>query len=634
MDLVTLDYETYYGDDYTLSKMTTEAYVRDPRFESIMLGIKVNQDQPFWVPRDTIQLHLDALHLDRCAVLTHHAHFDMLISSYHYAIRPKMLFDTLGMARALHGANGRLSLAALAERYGLGKKGNEVVNAKGMRFADFSPSFLAKYGLYCCNDVELTYQLFMRMLDQFSREELEIHDKVIRMFTQPQLELDEDMLKEYAAQLHAEKMALMLQAGVQKADLMSNDKFALELLNLGVEPPKKISPSWLKKLPADRDPDKQLVYAFAKTDHGMQALQEHPDTRVQILVEARLKNKTTIAEKGAQRLIGMSQRGPATIYLKVSGASGTHRLSAGDKFNWQAMKRGSPIRKAVKAKKGHKIVVGDSSNIEARLLDWLAGQEDMVQVYRDADAGIGPDMYCVIGGRIYKRPITKANDPDERQMGKVVKLGLGFGMGEDKFMISVRGQAKDKHGRPLVLARDFAHYIVHDVYRGSHKHVVNLWKRADSALELISKGVENVAVDPRGVVKTCKGGLLMPNGLKILFPDLKRVKDEVSGRWEWEFWNGKMRERIYGAKVVENIIQCLARIIVFSQCLKTAKEVKAEADWVHSVHDEGLYHAHEFYAAWVLERLLTNMKAPPVWAPDLPLNSEGGFHERYGLAKA
>lgn len=634
MDIVTLDYETYYGDDYTLSKLTTEAYVRDPRFEAIMLGIKVNTEPAFWVPRDSIRLSLDSLHLQNKAVLCHHMHFDGLINSHHYGIRPKVLFDTLGMARALHGANGRLSLDKLAERYGIGKKGTEVMNAKGKRFADFSPYELARYGDYCVNDVELTYLLFMRMVSQFSREELEIHDRVIRMFTEPKLELDEELLTEYANELHAEKMALMLQAGVQKDDLMSNEKFAASLMNLGIDPPMKVSPSWLKKTPEERDPSKQLVYAFAKTDSGMQALQEHPDERVQILVEARLKNKTTIAEKGAQRLIGMAKRGPATIYLKVSGASGTHRLSAGDKFNWQAMKRGSKLRRAVKAKKGYKVVVGDSSNIEARLLDWLAGQEDMVQVYRDADAGIGPDMYCVIAERIYNRPVTKKGDPDGRQMGKVAKLGLGFGMGVAKFVISVRGQAKDKNGKPLVLEMSFGQYVV-DVYRKSHPHVVKLWKRGEDALRCISQGIEGMPVDPRGVVKTCKDGLLMPGGLKILFPDLKRVKTESGPfEYEWEFWNGKHRERIYGAKLIENIIQCLARLVVFAQCLKTAKECREEADWVHSVHDEGLYSAHEFYAAYVLERLLANMKVPPWWAPDLPLNSEGGFHERYGLAKA
>lgn len=632
MDLVTLDFETFYGDDYTLSKMTTEAYVRDPRFETILLGIRINQDQRFWVPRDAVKLHLDSLQLHKCAVLFHHAHFDGLILSHCYGIRPKVIFDTLGMARALHGANGKLSLAKLAERYGIGHKGNEVLNAKGMHFADFSNQQLARYGEYCCNDCDLTYVLFTLMVSQFSQTELEIHDQIIRMFTEPSLLLDTGMLTEYAKQLHAEKMALMIKAGVQKDDLMSNDKFAQQLMDLGIDPPMKVSPSWLKKTPEERDPAKGRVYAFAKTDAGMQALQEHPDERVQILVEARLKNRTTIAEKGAERLIGMASRGPATIYLKVSGASGTHRLSGGDKYNWQGQNRKSPLRNAVEAPPGDRIVVGDSSNIEARILDWIAGQDDMVEVYRKADRGEGPDIYCVMAERIYKHAVAKETHPAERQMGKVAKLGLGFGMGWPKFIISVRGQAKDKNGRPLVLEPSFGAYVV-DVYRKAHPQVLKLWKRAEHALECISKGMENVAVDFRGIVRTCKDGLLMPGGLKILYPDLKRVKDAATGQWEWEFWNGKNRERIYGAKVVENIIQCLARIVVLSQCLQTAKQARNEARWVHSVHDEGVFRTHAFYAAWLTDLLLANMRVPPPWAPDLPLNSEGGFHQRYGLAK-
>jgi hypothetical protein len=625
MDIVTLDFETFYGDDYTLSKLTTEAYVRDPRFEAIMVGLKINDGESYWVPAPSIKLVLDSLHLDKNAVLCHHAHFDALILSYHYGIYPRVIFDTLGMGRALFGANGRLSLDKLAERYGIGKKGTEVHNVKGIRFADFSEQGLARYGQYCCTDVDLTYRLFHAMVGQFSRHELELNDQIVRMFTEPSVMLDRAMLEQYRQDLRVEKTTLLLRAGAQVEDLMSNEKFAQLLRDNGVEPPMKVSPRTGK-----------LTYAFAKTDPGMQALQEHPDEHVQIIVEARLKNKTTIAERGAERLIAMADRGAATIYLKYSGAAGTHRLSAGDKINWQAFKRGGATRKAVMAPDGDVLVVGDSSNIEARLLDWLAGQDDMVEVYIKADKKLGPDMYCTIGGLIYKTEVVKGRsdeDNDRRQMGKVTKLGLGFGMGDDKFIVSVRGQAKGKDGRPLVLERDFAHYIVHDVYRGNHPHVVKLWKRAEHALECIAKGLEDMPVDPRGVVRTCKDGLVMPGGLKIMYPELRKEKND-EGRWQWTFWNGKMREHLYGAKVVENIIQCLARIIVFAQCLQTRKDAGSLARWVHSVHDEGIFRTQAFYAPWLQERLLANMRVAPEWAPGLPLNSEGGFHQRYGLAKS
>lgn len=632
MNIITIDFETFYGDDYTLSKMTTEEYIRDPRFEAILLSFKVNDQPSFFVSRDLIPQWLEKLELHKHAVAMHHAHFDAFILNYHYNVRPKVIIDTLGMARALHGANGRLSLEKLAERYGIGQKGKEILNARGMRFKDFGTEQLKRYGQYSCNDSDLTKKLVDIMMPQFSREELQINDQIIRMFTEPVFELDVPMLKSYAEGIHASKMAIMMEAGVQREDLMSNEKFAACLIELGVDPPMKISPAWLKK-PEDQRKGDGLTYAFAKTDPAIQALQEHPDERVQVLVEARLQNKTTIAEKGALRLIGMAGRGPATVYLKYSGASGTHRLSGGDKFNWQSMKRGSDLRNATCAPENHSVVVGDSSMIEARVLDWLSGQDDMVQVYRDYDAGTGPDMYCVMGERVYKRKITKKDDPAERQFSKTVKLGLGFGMGDRQFIMAVRGQAKGADGKPMIISATFSKEVV-DIYRNAHPQVKKLWKRGEDALKAIASGQIDLNVDYQGVVKTCKDGLLMPGGIKILFPDLKFEKSKTAQfGGEWTFWNGKMREHIYGAKLIENIVQCLARIIVFGQCLITAKELATIAKWAHSVHDEGVFVAHDFHAPYVLERLQANMRVAPAWCATLPLNSEGGFHRRYGQAK-
>lgn len=643
MDHIVLDFESFYdpATGYTLSKMTTEEYVRDPRFETIMVGIKRNDSPAFWVPKPLVKLHLDSLQLHECAVAAHHAHFDGLILAHHYNIRPKLWLDTLGMARALYGANGRLSLAQLCEREGIGAKGHEVENAKGMRFADFTPGALARYGDYCVNDCEKEYLLVQKYAGQFDRTEIEIHDQIIRMFTEPLFVLDDTMLGNYQHWLAAEKVALLLKAGVQLDDVMSAERFAQALRDIGITPPTKVSQKTGK-----------VGYAFAKTDPGMQQLQEHPDEDVQILVEARLKNKTTLAEKSAARLVGMAARGKACLYLKY-GAAGTHRLAAGDKFNNQAMKRGGDIRKSFKAPDGCKVIVVDSSTIEARLLDWISGQDDMVEVYRKQDNKTGPDMYCVIGQHIYGFPITKETHPDERQMGKRTKLGLGFGMGVNKFIMSVQREAKDKNGKPLILSQAFAERVVNDVYRALHKQVMKFWRRCDNILKVISEGQIGVDVDYRGIVKTCKDGLIMPNGLKILYPDLKfdaflepdptnpAVLVPIKDKWgrvqgEWTFWNGKAREKIFGAKVCENIIQCLARIIVFNQCLSAVKECKAEGlpmKWKHSVHDEGVFIAPAWYAGAVKDVAEKWFRTPLSWCVGLPLNCESGVHQRYGLAK-
>ncbi len=211
------------------------------------------------------------------------------------------------------------------------------------------------------------------------------------------------------------------------------------------------------------------------------------------------------------------------------------------------------------------------------------------------------------------------------------KLGLGFGMGPDKFAISVRAQAKNEEGKPLIISPQFSKTVV-DIYRAAHPQVGKLWKRCDDALRAIGKGQVGMHVDYRGIVQTCKDGLLMPGGLRVLFPELQF--DRSDGLYgEWSFWNGKARERIYGAKLTENIIQCLARIIVFEQCRLTAKELTGIARWVHSVHDEGVFVADDFDAPYVRDRLLSNMRIPPAWCVGLPLNSEGVFAQRYGEAK-
>lgn len=626
MDIVTLDFETYYGSDFTLSKLTTEAYIRDPRFEAIMCGVKRNDEPGYWVDAPAIAQHLKSMKLENHGVLAHHAHFDGLILSHHYGICPKVWFDTLSMARAVHGANGGLSLAKLAERYGIGQKGNEVINAKDKRRADFDERSISKYGVYCVQDCDLEWALFNKLLPHFSNGELKLADLMIRMFTEPVLQIDAPMLQSYAHDIRVEKTSLLMQAGVQLTDVMSNDKFAAALTNLGVVPPLKLSPTTGKE-----------TYAFAKTDKAMEALAEHPDEVVQVLIAARLKNKSTINETRAQRMVDMIARGPAPVYLKYYGASGTGRASGGDKMNWQNFGRGGKLRKSVMAPPGHVIVVGDSSNIEARVLDMLAGQEDAIQVYRDNDAGLGPDTYCVLAGSIYHRVITKA-DKEERQLGKVAKLGLGYGMGPEKFVTAVRTMAK------MVISADMSASVV-ATYRSRHPHVIRLWKRAEDALKWVIQGIEGQAIDHAGVVVTCKEGILLPNGMKIRYPELKfkpkvfGVDDPEAG---WTFWNGKAREKIYGGKIIENIVQALARIVVMDQTLLIAgwckKRARIAATGLHyrvvlSVHDEAVSVVPTWDAIECLEYTNWALRQAPTWMPGLPLFSEGGIGSRYGDAK-
>lgn len=406
MDVITIDFETYYDKEYSLKKMTTEAYIRNPLFQIIGVGVKINDGPTDWYSGSNPKKFLSSIDYSKCAVLCHNTAFDGAILSWHCGIKPKFWLDTLSMARPLHNVTVGGSLAALATYYELGKKGDEVVHAEGKRREDFTDDEMERYARYCINDVDLTYALFQKLKRQIPLSELMVIDQTIRMYTEPCIQLDTVILKDHLLDIRRKKQDLLLSISSNLDDalstLMSNDKFAEILQQHGVEPPKKISARTGKE-----------TWAFAKTDKGMTDLLDHPDEYVQALVGARLGVKSTIEETRTQAFIDISERGALPIMLNYYGAH-TGRFSGGDKINLQNLpSRGNnKIRQALKAPQYSKIIACDSSQIEARLVAWLAGQEDLVQAFREKR-----DVYSEFASEVYGRTITKA-DKIERFVGK------------------------------------------------------------------------------------------------------------------------------------------------------------------------------------------------------------------------
>ena len=421
MDLITIDFETFYSKDFSLSKLTTEEYVRDRRFEVVGVGIKVNDGYAEWA-RGTFEQTKEYLYEFDWAnsmVLAHNTMFDGAILSWLFDIHPKVWADTLCMARSLHGVEVGGSLAALAQRYNIGEKGTEVVDAMGKRREEFSEDSLDKYGDYCINDVELTYKLFSIMAAGYPRQELKVIDTTLRMFIEPVLDLDMGLLEQHLMDIRDRKDTLLIEAGTSKESLMSNDKFAEILKKHGVVPPTKISPTTGKK-----------AYAFAKTDEGFKALQGHPSVDVQALVAARLGNKSTIEETRTQRFIDISRRGLLPAPVRYYAAH-TGRWGGDDKINLQNLPSrgldGKVLKKSILAPDGCVLIDCDSAQIEARVLAWLAGQDDLVASFRD-----GEDVYVKMASRIYDKDESEVTK-DERFVGKTTILGSGYGMGAVKF---------------------------------------------------------------------------------------------------------------------------------------------------------------------------------------------------------
>lgn len=637
MRLITLDFETYYDKDYSLSKLTTEQYVRDPRFEVILVGVKVDNDPPQWFSgtHQEIRAWLEQFDIPNSALLGHHTAFDGFILQHHFGIVPKFYFCTMSMAKPKHGQDIGVSLAALAEKYTVGIKGDAVVSYQGKRRADFSTFDLQKYADYCCNDVQLTYMLLQILKRDFPLSELKVIDLFVRMFADPVLELDAPFLEKHLVQVRErrEQLVQKLSDICGKADVMSNAKFAEVLRRLGVEPPKKVSPR-----------TGELTFAFAKNDTAFKELLEHPNELVRIAVEARLGLKTTIEETRTEALLGIASRGAWPIYLNYYGANGTGRASGGDGVNPQNMHRGGALRRAVKAPEGHTLVVADSSQIEARGVAWLSGQEDLIEDFRNK-----ADIYSKFATEIYGRPIDRklkikqANGVDfypdsaEGFVGKTCILGLGYGMGGEK----LRGTLKvGAGGEPVDLELGKCHEIVQH-YRNKYRRIPRLWDQGEGALWAITRGEER-RLDARGLLRTSAQGIHLPNGMIIRYPGLtfvqgegflyarnrrqqaEWVKQSLSGKWD-----PRLLTRIYGGKVIENAVQALARIVVFDQMLEIAKYFRV----VLTVHDEVVACVPTEQASEAATLIAEAMSRPPAWAPSWPVACDVHVGGTYGEAK-
>lgn len=605
MKIFCLDFETYYSQTFSLTKLTTEEYVRSPEFETIGVAVCEQGAGPQWfsgTKADTKKF-LDSFELDKHLVIAHNAMFDMAILNWQFDIRPKGIADTLSMARAIHGTEVGGSLAKLAEHYNLGVKGTEVLQAQGKRRIDFNAQDLAQYGEYCKNDVKLTMDLFEKLSADFPPSELRLIDLTIRMFTEPSLWLDGNLLYDHLGIVRQRKESLLASIEKEKEFLMSNDKFAELLIAQGIEPPRKISATTGKE-----------AWAFAKTDEGFKELLEHENEVVQALAAARLGVKSTIEETRTERFIDIAQRGLFPIPLRYYAAH-TGRWGGDDKVNLQNLPRGSILKNAIIAPPGYVVVDSDSSQIEARTLAWLAEQNDLVDAFEK-----GEDVYKIMASSIYGKAQEEISK-DERFVGKTTILGCGYGMGSTKFKAQLKTFNVD--------IEDTEASRIIQVYRQTYDWIPQLWNQASKALDAILNN-QTATLGKVGVLQVeGRKGIRLPNGLYVKYPNLRKMRNE-QGKDEYVYDTKKGKavvpNRIYGGKVIENVCQALARIIIGEQMLQVAKKYKV----VMTVHDAIACVIPEQEAEVGKEYVEMCMKMRPKWAQDLPLSCEAGMGRSYG----
>jgi DNA polymerase bacteriophage-type len=654
---------------YTLSKMTTEAYIRDQRFKAF--GFCVHEfgssDAVEWYSHEELPALWASYDWSETAVLAHNSMFDVGIMSMVYGVKPCFILDSLSMARALFGVEVGNSLAKLATRYGLPDKGNAVHSTNGLE--ELTPLIERELAAYCKHDVFLCEEIYARLVNgilgtaarvELSRpyptKELRLISTTLKMFTEPELLLDVPMLQKAMGEDNA-RLALALQrAGMEEATLASNIKFAAALEALGVSAPMKKSKT--TGLPA---------LALAKSDALFQAMLNGDNEDVAMLCEARLRVKSTLERTRAQRFIDIAANGALPVPLKYYGAE-TGRWSATGSVNLQNMKRGSFLRKSIMAPKGFMLCVGDLSQIEPRVLAWLSDYEDMLDIFRS-----GEDAYATFGAQMFNMPgMTKESHGLLRQSAKSALLGAGFQMGwasfaaqllvgflgappvlyskadakqlgvtqanVDKFLANedyVKRMLEIPHicTEKELLVHCLAAKAIIDKYRSTAHPVTSFW-------ELLSGLIQKSLIDGKEVTHKCltfrKEEIVLPNGMSLKYPNL-RMQAEINpetkkptGKTQYVYGlEGTPAQKLYAGRICNNVTQATARIVMSDALLRIERRYPIKG----AVHDEGIMLVPEAGAGEARDWIYAQMVQEPKWMQGIPLDADVDTGTRYGDVK-
>ena len=628
--IVSLDWETYYNpaEGYTLKKMTNEAYIRSPQFEPLCLGVKFYNNEEYAVKQEDLPRFFNELKKRKdLAVIHHHAQFDALINYHHFGLKPALIICTLSMARALNFPRGMsLSLDSLSKYYNIQPKTVPYNLFQGRRWNDMDASLKRMMLDGAARDALNAEAIFQEMEPNFPREELLSVDWTIRAYSEPQLIGDTEQFEGIARDEEQRKAALLDNLGLTKDMITSNAKFAGILEALGVEVEMKANSKG------------ELIPAVARYDSFMKDLLEHEDATVKALAETRLAVKSSIRETRAGRMADMSSRGPMTVYYYYCGAMNTTRHSGGDKMNWQNLERNGPMRTAIKAPTGHKLIIVDKSQIECRILNTASGQNDVVERFRS-----GEDIYCLNASSLYGFAVDKKEHPTERGTGKQIELSCGYGCGAPKFQATA---ALGIYGPSVNLSLGEAIQAV-TFYRNTHPEVVAQWKAAGLILDAWNEhGHAGTEFTLMGI--TYKDGFaILPSGLKLdytttrydnklrqyFFHHKKSFARNVSTvapdgeaeRWEW--WYRKGYRKIYGAMVVEHLTQALSAVDYRQSC--TRVYLKYDLRPAMSSHDEAVYVVDSRIAEDMAAKIAQEFSRPPSWLRNLPSACEIIIDERY-----
>ena len=270
---------------------------------------------------------------------------------------------------------------------------------------------------------------------------------------------------------------------------------------------------------------------------------------------------------------------------------------------------------------GKLFAVYDLAQIEARVVAWLAGQRDVLDVFER-----GEDVYTWTARR---------QGSTDRQLGKVMVLGLGYGLGPERFR-----ETAAKYG--ITLTRSEAESAVRD-WREANPKIVDLWwmldRAARTALAGFKRPVTRTINDNLSLTASLSGTgrtlmtIALPSGRRLYYRNARletlegETRESIVTDGVNQFTKRWTALRTYGAKICENAVQAIARDIIVEAALRV--DAARLGDLVLSVHDELVFEVPADNAHALAPRIKAAVDQRPAWALDLPVASEGGIISRY-----
>lgn len=641
-----IDFETFYDtrNKYSLGnkKTTTVQYVRDTRFKAHGCSYVSPTGGYGWITYQDLPAFFASIDWGNHAFLAHNTAFDGLIAFEHYGVRAGYYLDTLSMARGLWGPGVSNNLDNMCARLGIpGKTKGVLEKTDGIRDLSYAQEKdLAVYGV---NDIRQTVEAYELLYNKYRypRREMHVIDLTIRAFTNPtllvdaalcQAEIDEedhrlatlfqtDFIQ--GAELSEPCREIILSKGIEGL-MRSRACFAELLISRGVMPPMKQK---MKGGVVDGD---KMTFAFAKNDPALQELASDP--RVSDLVAAWTGSKSTLRKTRAQRLLDVTDRGAKTLPIPLNYCGGrTHRWSGGggeegtnNPYNPQNLSsgrdgRGTRLRDAIIAPKGYRLVAVDSGQIECRFTAWLGNELELLDDFRH-----DRDPYSRLASEIFNVPVSKSENTHLRHVGKEGELSLGFGVSWKKLYDTI--QTKYGFDSSMFTEEDARNVV--SFYRNKRRGIVNLWYDIQVHLQhmcarLCGKGRPLTA--DKDIVLFKNERVLMPNGLPIWYRQIHYEYDKEKNESGYFYMFRDEWVKIYPAKMLENIVQSIARTAVAEQ----AVEISRELPIIHLVHDEIIALAREQEADAALKYMVEIMSTSPSWCPDIPLSAEGSHQRSY-----